>query len=239
MALLDQYYSGDKSLIRIAPEQASRFAKDVATDFNPIHDEDSKRFCVPGDLIFAVVLAKQGVYKDMTFEFKGMMGKGIETCFRYTSPDSLEIIDDNGKVYLGVSYNGEHSTNPDLIHNLTCSYVRFSGNNFPHLLLPLMQEKKVMINPNRPLIIYQSMSIHLDQLTIEKPELEITESSLEVDGKRGNVHLEFCIKPCGEKIGHGDKNLVLSGLRAYDHDVLMDLINFHLERKRVYQANGH
>ena len=238
MALLDQYYSGDKSCIRIAPEQASRFAKNVATDFNPIHDDDSKRFCVPGDLLFAVVLAKQGVYKNMNFEFKGMMGKDVETHFEATSPGSLDIVDDNGKVYLSVNYSGECTTDPNIIHNLTCSYVRFSGNNFPHLLLPLMQEKKMMINPARPLVIYQSMSITLDTLVFEKPELEITGSSLEIDGKRGNAHLDFCIKSSGKIIGTGEKNLVLSGLREYDHEPLMKLINFHLDRKRVYLADN-
>ncbi len=33
----------------------------VVDDFNPIHDEDNKRFCVPGDLLFSVLLANVGL----------------------------------------------------------------------------------------------------------------------------------------------------------------------------------
>ena len=49
----------------------------MAGDFNHIHDEDSKRFCVPGDLLFAVLLSKEGISQKMRFEFSGMVGDGI------------------------------------------------------------------------------------------------------------------------------------------------------------------
>ena len=43
--------------------QASEFAKGIAGDFNPIHDVGGKRFCVPGDLLFASLLNRYGVYQ--------------------------------------------------------------------------------------------------------------------------------------------------------------------------------
>ena len=53
---LDEYYSDGNGHIAISREQASDFAKGVAGDFNPIHDVDAKRFCVPGDLLFSLAL---------------------------------------------------------------------------------------------------------------------------------------------------------------------------------------
>ncbi len=52
---LDTYYSDKNGEFSFTREQASNFAKRIAGDFNPIHDEDNKRFCVPGDLLFSVL----------------------------------------------------------------------------------------------------------------------------------------------------------------------------------------
>ena len=56
---LTPYFSTEDNQFQFTREQASHFAKKVAADFNPIHDEDNKRFCVPGDLLFAVLLQKE------------------------------------------------------------------------------------------------------------------------------------------------------------------------------------
>ena len=55
---LNQYFSETDNSFEFTRQQASDFAKKVAGDFNPIHDVISKRFCVPGDLLFAVLLSK-------------------------------------------------------------------------------------------------------------------------------------------------------------------------------------
>ncbi|MEO1880948.1 MAG: DUF3581 family protein, partial [Methylococcales bacterium] len=72
--MLKEFYSGPDDCVAITAEQGSLFAKEVAGDFNPIHDVDSKRFCVPGDLLFAIVLEKYGLSKTMNFTFTGMLG---------------------------------------------------------------------------------------------------------------------------------------------------------------------
>ena len=51
--LLEKYVQGNGEYFSFTRKQASDFAKQVASDFNPIHDEDAKRFCVPGDLLFS------------------------------------------------------------------------------------------------------------------------------------------------------------------------------------------
>ena len=73
---LRDYYSENDGFIQFSREQASRFAKNVAGDFNPIHDPDSKRFCVPGDLLFACSLANFGLSEKMHVRFSGMVGAG-------------------------------------------------------------------------------------------------------------------------------------------------------------------
>lgn len=71
---LDNFYNQNQLELTISAEQGSSFAKSISNDFNPIHDPDSKRFCVPGDLLFALVLQRYGLSQNMTFNFAGMVG---------------------------------------------------------------------------------------------------------------------------------------------------------------------
>ncbi|MFP3345098.1 DUF3581 family protein, partial [Halomonas sp. SIMBA_159] len=81
-------------------EQASHFAKKVAGDFNPIHDADNKRFCVPGDLLFSVMLAKTGLSQKMRVEFAGMITDGVALAINTKSSNDLSLVDEKGKEYL-------------------------------------------------------------------------------------------------------------------------------------------
>ena len=75
--LLQPYVQVQDEEFWFSRQQASQFAKQVATDFNPIHDEDSKRFCVPGDLLFAVLLHKYGLTEQLSCTFNGMVGADV------------------------------------------------------------------------------------------------------------------------------------------------------------------
>jgi len=230
--LLEDYYSEDDAKITFSRQQASDFAKHIAGDFNPIHDPDAKRFCVPGDLLFSLVLAKCGLSQKMRFVFSGMVNDNVALDFPDTDAAMLDISDANGKKYLSLERSGETTRNSDLIRDLTSSYVRFSGHTFPHILVPLMSEQRVMINPDRPLVIYESMAIDLDRLDFSDPTLELTRSLLEVDGKRGNVRLEFCLRSGDEVVGKGEKAMVISGLRAYDAERVQAMVDNYASRKQ-------
>lgn len=67
---LDRFHTIQDGCVHISASQASQFAKEVAGDFNPIHDPDARRFCVPGDLLFAVVVSRFGLSRHMTFQFR-------------------------------------------------------------------------------------------------------------------------------------------------------------------------
>jgi hypothetical protein len=231
---LQQYYSEDHKKIRFSRQQASRFAKEVAGDFNPIHDPEAKRFCVPGDLLFALVMSKYGLSQHMRLSFSELVSDEVLLSLPDSVAAELDIYGNNGKKYLSLYREGDRSGDPKLIGDLTTSYVRFSGQTFPHILVPLMSEKQVMINPDRPLVIYDSMAIHLQRLDISEPQLELTGSSLEVKGKRGAVHLEFQLKASDEIVGKGEKNMILSGLRAFDADKVETLVVGYNARKRAY-----
>ena len=69
MNFLAPYTSFSGKSVSFSRSQASRFAKQVADDFNPLHDVDAKRFCVPGDLLFAVLIQHLGLYPRMNFTF--------------------------------------------------------------------------------------------------------------------------------------------------------------------------
>lgn len=91
-----------------------------------------------------------------------------------------------------------------------------------------------MINPARPLVIYKNMEITLDRLSGKNIELRLTKSILNKNGKKGEARLEFAILADGEEIGHGAKNLLLSGLREYDQSSLDEVIDAYDQRKTTY-----
>ncbi len=231
---LDPFHTDTAHQIRIAAPQASRFAKEVAGDFNPIHDPQAKRFCVPGDLLFALVLAKYGLSQRMTFIFKGMVGH--DTPLDFTPTDAAEFdITGGGKTYMSVAREGAQQHDPALIEELTRNYVAFSGRNFPHTIQPLLEEQQVMLNPERPLVIYERMLFELDRMDFTQPELHFSKSKLEVNGKRGEVHLNFTIHSGEEEIGRGSKRLLVSGLIPYDAAVAEQLVADYMALRSHYQ----
>ncbi len=234
--LLDPYYQEQDGDIRISPEQASNFAKQVAGDFNPLHDADASRFCVPGDLLFSLVLAKYGLSQKMCFRFKGMVGDGRTLQFSPTDAESFTIMDAQGKEYMTVEREGQISHDQQLIGSLTQNYVAFSAQAFPTLLVPLLSEQGVMINPDRPLVIYESMSIDLQHLDISDPQLVQGDAELEVNGKRGELRLAFEFMSDGEVVGHGVKRMLLSGLKPYDAGLSQGLIDRYYSRKASFEA---
>lgn len=218
----------------MTPNQASQFAKQIANDFNPIHDPDAKRFCVPGDLLFSLVLSRYGLSQKMCFTFAGMVGKDVPLNFPDSDASRLVITDDNGKEYLYVDRKGEVSRDQDMIERFVKSYVAFSGQTFPHLLVPLMAEHNVMINPARPLVMYESMSVDLKTIDITHPSLELSETNLKVNGKRGDASVTFNVKCDDEIVGKGVKKLVMSGLREFDQEQIDKVIESYSENKNRF-----
>lgn len=235
---LDPFHSAGPQGYRVSREQASRFAKEVADDFNPIHDVDAKRFCVPGDLLFALVLTHYGLSQSMHFDFRGMVGADVALHFPDTTDSTLEIADGNGKVYLAVTREGDVTRDPDVIEAVVRRYVAFSGHNFPHVLQPLLAERGVMFNPDRPLVIYDNMGFEFDRLP-ERPErvdMAADGAALEIDGKRGDTTLAFRFDDDDETVGRGTKTLVVSGLRPYDEVAMQACIDTINERRAAYHG---
>ncbi|KJR21565.1 hypothetical protein BOO91_12560 [Vibrio navarrensis] len=233
---LAPYFSSNQQQFQFTREQASHFAKKVAGDFNPIHDEDSKRFCVPGDLLFAVLLRKEGVSQKMRFDFSGMVSDGVALHIENKCEKESAVVDAAGKEYLHMQREGQVNHNPEFIEHVVTNYVQFSGMNFPHIMVPLMEEQQMMINCQRPLVIYESMEVEFSRLDLTHPEVEFTGATFNVDGKRGVVTMNFAFKEEGEVVGHGIKRMVASGLKPYDQEAVDDLVNrFHLRKEEFLQ----
>ena len=233
--IIDRYFSEPNGNVCFTREQGSNFAKQMADDFNPLHDIDAKRFCIPGDLLFAIILAKYGISQHMEFMFSGMVVAGVQL-FMPEPAEDMYINDEEGKEYLRVKRTGGLSHDEILLQNLTQSYVQFSGQTFPHILVPLLAEKNVMIHPDRPLVIYQSMSIDLDSLDVKQPVLRGDYNKLEVNGKRGSVELAFHLEDNGEVVGRGKKHMLVTGLRAYDEGVARDAVSTYNDSKMAFSA---
>ncbi|HMT93956.1 DUF3581 family protein [uncultured Thiothrix sp.] len=232
---LDEFHKAEGNTVRISAQQASRFAKEIADDFNPIHNPDAQRFCVPGDLLFSLVLAKYGISPKMTFIFKGMVGDNDPLDFTPTDANAFDISNGADKVYLRVEREGEILKKPALAETLSRNYVAFSGHNYPYTIQPLLTSQQVMLNPERPLVIYERMLFELDTLDLENPTLEAKQAELVVNGKRGEVNLNFAIKSVGKIVGHGFKRLLVSGLIPHNDEVAEKLVATYLGLKASYR----
>jgi hypothetical protein len=231
---LENYCSISDDKISFTRQQASDFAKQIADDFNPLHDINAKRFCVPGDLLFSLVLERAGLHQEMSFTFSGMVTDGIALNFPSEISSSANIVDDKQKEYLNMTVSGACTKNSKAIEALTRAYVEFSGHTFPHILVELMKENKVMINPTRPMIMYESMSIHLDNVEFQDIALQLSSTTLDIDGKRGNACLSFDLVSQGSIIGHGKKFMLLSGLRDYCQDTIDNIVAQYNDTKALY-----
>lgn len=234
---IEQYCPIHSEQISFTRQQGSDFAKQVADDFNPLHNIDAKRFCVPGDLLFSVIIAKSGLHKEMSFNFSGMVNDGIALTFPNEIINDFDIVDSNDKTYLSVEASGEKTYCVSLINSLTKAYVDFSGHTFPDILVKLMAESNVMINPARPMVMYQSMKISLDRLDITEMSLKLAKTSLTIEGKRGDAWLEFDLISDGEIVGHGKKHMLLSGLREYNQENIDTLVAQYKESKVAYKQS--
>lgn len=233
---LENYCSISDDQISFTRQQASDFAKQVADDFNPLHDINAKRFCVPGDLLFSLVLERAGLHQEMSFTFSGMVTDGIPLNFPNDISSSASIIDNKQKEYLNMTVSGDCTKDSNAIEALTRAYVEFSGHTFPHILVELMKENSVMINPTRPMIMYESMSIHLDSVEFHDVTLQLSSTTLDIDGKRGNACLSFDLISQGNVIGHGKKFMLLSGLRDYCQDTIDNIVTQYNDTKALYFA---
>lgn len=229
--LLPSFYKESSAGVLVSPEQASRFAKEIAGDFNPIHDIGAKRFCVPGDLLFSLVLERYGLSQKMAFRFLGMVGEGVALQFPKTQDGRFAICDDAGRNYLEVERSGAILHDQVAVLAFAKAYVAFSGQNFPHILVPLLREQGVMINPQRPLVIYEQMLVELERLDGGLPRLEPSAAEAAIDGKRAEVTLGFRIFDEQGQLGQGFKKLIVSGLKPYEADASDQLIQEYLNRK--------
>ncbi len=233
---IEQYCSIKNEQISFTRQQGSDFAKQVADDFNPLHNIEAKRFCVPGDLLFSIIIAKSGLHKEMSFNFSGMVNDGIALTFPNEIINDFDIVDNNNKTYLSIEASGEKTHCASLINALTKAYVDFSGHTFPDILVKLMTKNNVMINPSRPMVMYQCMKISLERLDITTLSLKLSKTSLTIDGKRGDAWLEFDLISDGEIVGHGKKHMLLSGLREYCQDNVDAMVTQYQNSKTAYRC---
>ncbi|WP_428776161.1 DUF3581 domain-containing protein [Vibrio sp.] len=231
---LTPYFSTQNDQFQFTRQQASHFAKKVAGDYNPIHDEDSKRFCVPGDLLFAVLLKREGISQKMRFDFSGMVSDGIALSIDNKCDREAAVVDQNGKEYLHMRREGDVCQNPEFIEHVVTNYVQFSGMNFPHIMVPLMEQQQMMINCQRPLVIYESMEVEFDRLDLNHPEVVFSGATFDVEGKRGVVTLNFEFKEDSLVVGKGVKRMVASGLKPYDQEAVDDLVLRFNQRKNEF-----
>lgn len=237
---LSSFYQTDGAAISISAEQGSHFAKSVAGDFNPIHDPGHRRFCIPGDLLFAIAVQHFGLSQTMQVQFKSLVDADqrlfLPASTPETSPQHHTIHDDRERVIMALTQSGQTSLENARIEQLVRAYVAFSGQNFPHVLVPLLEQHQVMFHPKRPFVIYDSMSLQLDRLDFKNPTLELTERTLKESDRRADVTLSFVWKDGEDIIGTGSKTLIIGGLQAYDAEAMAVVVADFLAARENYRV---
>lgn len=233
---VNDFYTKQGKNYLISRQQGSDFAKSIAGDYNPLHQPDNSRFCVPGDLLFSLTLAEFGVSQSMTFTFKGMVGGDVEVSFIETE-EQLSIEDSKQKSYLQVDRSGKITRQETFVESLIRSYVAFSGETFPNILVKLMKKEGVMINPERPMVIYEKMHISFSEFREGQVEVRLLASKFDVNGKRGLVTLEFDLCVEGISIGRGEKQIIMGGLRPYEQAGIDLLVHNDNLRRDEYLAS--
>ena len=251
---ISDYFLEDGNAVYFEEAQASRFAKNVAGDFNPIHDPGSRRFCVPGDLLFSVLLSRFGVAAKTTVEFSGMLDGKTRMILPTSAGDIIDIVDSKERALMSMTQAGVRFIDDDFVAQLCHAYVKFSGQTFPDILVPLMKSADIMINPDRPLVIYKDMTItfndsanelfhtadessalsHLREPIGDRLQLMSLGNEIEVNGRKGSVKLSFAIESDGVQIGTGEKNMILGGLREYDDEAMMAIVAQYNTWRREY-----
>lgn len=223
----------------ISPQQASDFAKSVAGDFNPLHDPDSRRFCVPGDLLFALVVQQFGLSQRMEFHFLGMVGAHRVLEFPEMPGEQFFLRDTDGKEYVRIYRTGSVFQDENLIDPFIQAYVAFSGQNFPHVLVPLMQEHGVMVHPERPLVIYESMSLQLRiddlaSLRVSSMEARLDRSTMQLEGKRGQIDLKYTLCCDGQPIADGSKRMMIGSMLPFDSGRILQMTERYQQLREQY-----
>ncbi|MFK7860694.1 MAG: DUF3581 family protein [Granulosicoccus sp.] len=242
---LAQYVTQHDGSVSFTELQGSSFAKGIAHDFNPLHDPGSKRFCVPGDLLFCVLLHRYGVARTTAVQFSGMLGGNTRMSLPEAIHDQAHIVDARDRALLSLFLSGDRFTHPGFVAALSEAYVRFSGQTFPDILVPLMRSANVMINPDRPLVIYKDMAIelnpgwHFPKASDEAPtdiSLRLSDTDISVNGRKGAVRLRFDIRLSEKSIGNGEKNMVLSGLREFEESSMQSIVAQYAQWREGYSA---
>jgi len=237
---LDAFHEKQDRSISITAEQGSRFAKSVAGDFNPIHDPGHRRFCVPGDLLFALAVQHFGLSTSIEVQFKSLVDADQRLLMPTFNPDEAsqthDIIDERDRVIMQWTQSGMRTADSAQLEQLIRAYVAFSGQNFPHVLVPLLEQHQIMFHPKRPFVIYDSMSLQLDRLDFTNPHLELTERSLIESDRRADVTFSFVWKDADQIIGTGSKTLIISGLQPYDAEAMAEVVADFLTARECYHA---
>jgi hypothetical protein len=82
--------------------------------------------------------------------------------------------------------------------------------------------------------MYLTTEINLQRLDFSDPSLESTGSSLEVQGKKGLVRLDFRLLQAGEEVGQGAKYMALRGLQPYKDEAMQRVVDEYNSYKRSY-----
>ena len=80
------------------------------------------------------------------------------------------------------------------------------------------------------------MVIEIEQFAGGELLLEFSSASMEVNGKKGSVKLEFDLFVDGQKIGHGTKDMVVSGLRPFEQAAIDTIVSDYNATKKAYSA---
>jgi len=135
--------------------------KEVAGDFNPIHDPGCPPLLRARRIYFSLsYFWRFGLSTDMTFHFS--RPAGLKTCpanFAKGADGTIQVCDQARQGVSGSRPQRRHNTDKVFIEEFTLGYVAAFGQNFPPHHEALMESNGVMFNPTGQLVMYDSMTV--------------------------------------------------------------------------------
>lgn len=204
-------------VFRFIPTACSAYARNVAKDFNPIHSHLAKKYCVPGDLIFALITEMHGAHNYMRVDFLNRVGAECKLFFD-TKRIALALLDVDKKLYAELATAGDKSVCPKRLKTVSNVVVSCTSGYFPYKLIDNLREENVMLSIRRSMVMLKSIEVELRNIhSASSLVAKYQSSGLELSGKRGEVKVYFQLfDDDGISVGFVTKTVLIIGIEKFN-----------------------
>lgn len=207
----------DDSLFKFNAVACDAYARNVVKDFNPIHNHLAKNYCVPGDLIFALMVERGGVHGSMRMDFLNRVGKDSEYIF-VSGKAGMALLDRGNKVQAQLIGSGDASVCVKCISAVSDAVLSCTSSYFPYKMMRSLRAENLMLSGCRSLVILKSIEVNVSDLHFASDLTAVfCSSSLRHSGRRGTIDAHFqLVGGNGQVLGQVIKTALIIGIERFN-----------------------